>query len=596
MAQRAGCAAAAVVLLLLSAGLALAPVVAGHLAYPLTGRPWPRLRTVGWAIWHTWAHPGGPLQDWPAPAGRPATWLVYLITAALVTVALALVVALVAVVVKVGRGRRTVGGMATRKEEQRSHTETALRNSAANLRPVLSATTRGRELRPEQLGSYQGRSVATGQHIYQPGQDSEIVCGLTGSGKTTSKVIPSVIDWDGPQVVSSTKTDILRSTWQFAADRGGLEVFDLRGLSGGMFPALRVSPLAECDDPDVAASRSRAMIDTPANSSDNNAQFTAQGKTILRGLMHAAALEDLPFEKLLGWVYNPLSEQPASIIRRAGRGYNMYADQLDAARKQPEKQREGAYLSVRAAVDPLSTPLILTGINHRPSSCLHIRHWLGSGSGTLYLISHKTTLAGAERIVTFLIDTILDDARTLAAGSPAGRLDPMLSLWADEATNACQLASWETVLADSRGWGISAKLAIQSRALLRSTYGREIGDAIWSAANTRLMIGGGEGGNDSKELAAAFGEEEVATYSRQSGGGVTVGSRDKAVRTEANILNLPPGRAIMRAAQTPPIELELRPWWERPDANAITGCGSRYDQARMDQSTLITAHTLGTAR
>jgi len=214
----------------------------------------------------------------------------------------------------------------------------------------------------------------------------------------------------------------------------------------------------------------------------------------------------------------------------------------------------------------------------------------------VYLLSHKVDMAGAEKVVSIMVADILREAREQAVASAGGRLDPLLNFWADEALNACQLSAWDSVLADSRGWGISAKMAIQSRALLRGRYGRESGDAIWSASGVRMMIGGGEGGTDTKELAEAFGDHEVSTHSVNTGGGSTIGSRREAVRTASTVRNLEPGKAIMLASQTPPIELALRPWWERDDAPQITAATKAYDQARLDRRQLLPPTTLGARR
>ena len=113
---------------------------------------------------------------------------------------------------------------------------------AGSLRPQLAATTTPRDLAPEQLGARLGRSVATGTDVWRSIETSSIVTGLSESGKTTSVVIPAVLDWNGRQVVSTTKTDILRCTWQAAADRGGLAVFDPLRLSGGVFPRAVLDP------------------------------------------------------------------------------------------------------------------------------------------------------------------------------------------------------------------------------------------------------------------------------------------------------------------------------------------------------------------
>jgi len=52
----------------------------------------------------------------------------------------------------------------------------------------------------------------------------------------------------------------------------------------------------------------------------------------------------------------------------------------------------------------------------------------------------------------------------------------------------------------------------------------------------------------------------------------------------------------MLASQTPPIELALRPWWERDDAPQITAATKAYDQARLERRQLLPPTTLGARR
>ncbi len=568
--------------------LLFTPVLAAHAAYVVSGRPWPTTGGPLWSMIHLWSSPGTPLRAWPNENGRPPTWLVWALTAAMLgalTVAVAFVVVLL-----LRRSRRSgSGGMASAGQEARTVTLPALRSQAEHLRPRLAASTAARDIRPEQLGTFIGRSSATRQPIYLPAETSGIVSGLSGSGKTTSVAIPAVLDWDGPQVISTTKTDLLRTTWRAAADRGPVAVFDLMDLAGGVLPALSWSPIAECDDPETADTRSRVLLDRGTAGHDPNSDFRAEGRRVVRALLHAAALSDATVSEMLAWAYNPQEQKPEQIIANSTRGWRLYAEELRAVRLSPERQRAGAYLSVRSAMDGLSSPRVLGGIDGRPSRSTSMRQWLTDGTGSLYLISHKVDLPGAEKVVTLLVADILSTARQIASASPGGRLDPLLGLWADEGTNAAQLSNWATVLSDSRGWGISAKLLVQSRALLRGTYGREAGEAIWGAAGMRLLVGGGEGGTDTRELAEAFGEHEVSTMSRSTGGNSTVGTRRQAVRTAADIRNLDPGQAILLASQLPPIEVSLTPWWQRKDAAATTAAVKQFDQARADHHRLPTA-------
>ena len=357
----------------------------------------------------------------------------------------------------------------------------------------------------------------------------------------------------------------------------------------GCSRGLSWTPIQGCADPNIAEARTKVLTERAAGP-DPHADFAADGRRVVRALLHAAGLADATVTELLGWVYNPLDQRPEQIIRGSTRGYQLYAEELASVRKTPDRQREGSYLSVRSAFDGMSTPQVLATIDTRPSRAFDAAQWLTGGSESLYLLTHNTMLAGATKIVTLIVADILDAARHLAAASTGARLDPPLPVIADESVNTCRLPDWETVLSDSRGWGISAHMVVQTRSLLRGAYGRDQGEAIWSAAGMRMMVGGGEGGADSKELAEAFGDDEVPTYSRDTTGTVhSLSSRRQATRTVADIRNTPPGRAIVLASQMPPVDIELTPWWHRPDAARIRRAARDYDEARAHHLPLTRA-------
>jgi type IV secretory pathway TraG/TraD family ATPase VirD4 len=571
---------------LLALAMLTAPLLAGHLAYLVTGRGWPDAGNPAAAVLGMFTHPGDPVGTWPGEGGRPPGVLVWAITVVLLAAVIAAATAALLMARRVHRPRPA--GVATAAQEARSMTSDSLLARAGSLRPQLAAT-KPRDLAPEQLGARLGRSVATGTDVWRSIETSSIVTGLSESGKTTSVVIPAVLDWNGRQVVSTTKTDILRCTWQAAADRGGLAVFDPLRLSGGVFPQLSWTPIQGCADPNIAEARTKVLTERAAGP-DPHADFAADGRRVVRALLHAAGLADATVTELLGWVYNPLDQRPEQIIRGSTRGYQLYAEELASVRKTPDRQREGSYLSVRSAFDGMSTPQVLATIDTRPSRAFDAAQWLTGGTHSLYLLTHNTMLAGATKIVSLIVADILDAARHLAAASTGARLDPPLPMIADESVNTCRLPDWETVLSDSRGWGISAHMVVQTRSLLRGAYGRDQGEAIWSAAGMRMMVGGGEGGADSKELAEAFGDDEVPTYSRDTSGTVhSLSSRRQATRTVADIRNTPPGRAIVLASQMPPVDIELTPWWNRPDAARIHRAARDYDEARAHHLSLTRA-------
>jgi hypothetical protein len=362
--------------------LLVAVLLGGKLAYLLTGRGWP---DPGWwaGVLGIFTDPGDPTVGWPAVDAHPPAGVVWILTLTLAVGGWAAVAG--GVVVMLSRRPRSAPGMATAAQEQWL-TVPGLRDQAKAMRPQLAAQTHPRDLAPEQLGSYLGRSIVTEQPIHRPIEISSITCGLSGASKTMSVVVPAVLDWADRQVVSSTKADILRHTWQAAADRGGLRTFDPLGLSGGMFPSLRWTPIQGCDDPDMADARTAVLTDR-GDGPDPHADFAADGRRVVRALLHAAGLADCDLRTLLGWVYNPLDKRPEQLIRSCG-GHDQYADELAAVRATPDRQREGSYLSVRAAFDGMSTPRMLAILGHRPSESFDATHWTLHGRDSLYLLSH----------------------------------------------------------------------------------------------------------------------------------------------------------------------------------------------------------------
>lgn len=561
----------------------------GHLAYLLSVRGWPTTNLADWL--GILFRPGDPLGGWPDVDGHPAAGLFYALA---VPGWLAYLAVWLLAIVHVWRAmERATRGVATAAQENdrvNGVTAAALIGRADTIRPALCARVNDRPIEPAEMGTLIGRSTHTRQQIFRPIDASTIVQGLTGSGKTTSIGIPTCREFETRQVISSTKVDILRTTWDVAADRGGAAAFDPAGLAGGVVPMLRWTPIAGCEDGDIAEDRQKALMPelTSGSGGDANKDFKVAGASVVRAMLHAAALGDRTVREMLAWAYNPVDDEPEKLIRRGGRGHDLYADHLAEIRRWPERQRYGAFMTVQGALETLSVPSVLALIDHRPSSSFSTPRWLVDGHESLYLLSHKTQHPGAARIVKWLMSDILDSARKLAARSRGARLDPPLLILADEATNAAELGDWPTVLSDSRGWGISVMMLIQARQLLRGAYGQQQGDAIWSAAAARIMVGGGAGGQDTRELADSFGKSDVTTLSRNlSGSGGSAGTRWQENRTVAELMNLPPGRAILSAAQMPPVEIELVPWWDRPTAAATRWAADTYDNAHATGRSLI---------
>ncbi len=96
--------------------------------------------------------------------------------------------------------------------------------SAADLRPL----SRSRGDGPGQLGLGRHR----GRLLRAEHRHALVAFGPPQSGKSAGLAIPALLEWDGPAVASSIKTDLLAGTLAARRARGPVFVFDPFRLSG----------------------------------------------------------------------------------------------------------------------------------------------------------------------------------------------------------------------------------------------------------------------------------------------------------------------------------------------------------------------------
>ena len=77
-------------------------------------------------------------------------------------------------------------------------------------------------------------------------RQSVIVLGPTQSRKTTGFAIPALLEWEGPVIATSAKTDLLRDTIAARQRRGQVFVYDPTDTTS--YQGATWSPLAYCSD------------------------------------------------------------------------------------------------------------------------------------------------------------------------------------------------------------------------------------------------------------------------------------------------------------------------------------------------------------
>ena len=85
-------------------------------------------------------------------------------------------------------------------------------------------------------------------------------------------------------------------------------------------------------------------------------------------------------------------------------------------------------------------------------------------------VGTSTGAAATAGMVGAFVEDVIEAARRIAAGSPAARLEPPLSLILDEAVNY-PMPSLSSLMFEGGGTGISTLLVLQSLAQARAVWG-----------------------------------------------------------------------------------------------------------------------------
>jgi type IV secretory pathway TraG/TraD family ATPase VirD4 len=496
----------------------------------------------------------------------PVLWLL------LATVVILLAVAAIYLI----KGVRLIAtGEATRHADLRRRQGMA---SRADIRQHLSAGTaraRATHARPSaasgrrdtsQVGLRLGTDLRHRQPIWGSVEDSYLYLGPPRSGKGVHLVIPQCLDAAGALIVTSTRPDVLHATQAHRATRGPVLVFDPQSLAPDV-PRLRWNPTRGCTDPLTAINRARALAAGAGltNSRDGD-YWQNMSAAVLRGYLHAAALENKPIGEVLAWAARPGDPTPVRILRNHPDAAPGWAEELAAQAGADPRQRDSVWSGVRRAVDCLADPRVVDACSPKPGEGFDPTTFL-TNHASLYLLGATGVQLSVAPLITALLEDLLDTARARAATSVAGRLDPPLLLMLDEAANVAPIPTLPNLLADGGGVGITTVVVLQSLAQARARWGEAAADGMLDAATTKVVLGGLAHTEDLNRIGRLAGDIDVPLETRSHGAGGasrSVSTQRLAVLPIEKVRCLPAGRALVLARRCPPVEVQLRPYWQHP--------------------------------
>lgn len=448
---------------------------------------------------------------------------------------------------------------------------------AASRRALL---TRGRHLRPSlpkptaaDIGHRLGR--ARGVDVYTSCEDSTVVLGPPRSGKGLHIVVDKILDAPGAVITTSTRPDNLTITLRARQRVGPVAVFDPQHLAPGVDGGLRWSPVRGCEHPQTAMIRARGLASKTGFASgsggvENASYWQAQTEAVLRGLLHAAAIDGRDARDLYRWSLDPVqAAEAARVMHDSSRAAPGWADALEAIVTMDDRTRGNIWTGVRQSLAALADPRVLDAVTPPRGEQFDPETFL-TERGTLYLLGTSAGAGAAASLVNAFIEDMLETARQLAATRPGARLDPPLSLVLDEIGNLAPLPSLPALMSEGGGTGITTTAVLQSLAQARSAWGEQDAGTIWDAAIVKLILGGGSNAKDLQDLSALIGDrdDETTSTSRNHDGtrSSSVSMRRIPIMDTGRLRTLPFSTAVLMLRSAPPIILTMRPWTRRGDA------------------------------
>ncbi|TCC52129.1 type VI secretion protein [Kribbella pittospori] len=545
--------------------------LAGGLASLLTTGRWVRAQWI--EALQVPLHPGDPGAAFGLTPGQLAPTMYWLVLTGLICLPLAAALA----ALRWWHGRRATStsraralaarpGLASKGDVEAAVGRRQVARRGRSARPL--ASTSG----PAEVGTLLGRS--RGRECWASVEDSMIDVGPPRSGKGLHQIMSAIIDAPGAVVTTSTRPDNLAATLELRRAIGPVAIFDPQGL--GRVEGIRWSPVRGCENPTTAMVRASGLAAgagfAKGNVSDG-AFWHGQTEMALRGLLHAAAIDDAGIAQLYRWGLEPASAiEAVTILNRSTDAAEGWGDTLDGIVRMDGRTRDAIWAGVRSALSALADPAVRRSFDPPPGKGLDPASFIRE-RGTIYLLGTGAGASATSAFIAALLEDITESARQLAAHNPGGRLEPPLALVLDEIANLCAVPSLPSLMADGGGSGISTLVVIQSLAQARERWGEQAAAAMWDAATLRLILGGSAQPRDLQDLAAVCGErdEEIRNWSRGADGGRTISTSTRRIPILPPdvIRTLPFGTGILLARTAPPILLRMTPWTERPDADKI---------------------------
>jgi type IV secretion system protein VirD4 len=449
----------------------------------------------------------------------------------------------------------------------------------------------GRELRPLRRGSPArgerpwdariGRLTLGrqgGRRLYAEQRHALVAFGPPQSGKSAGLAVPALLEWEGPAVASSIKTDLLDVTLARRRELGTVFVFDPFGLSGATSHTWSPLNAAQTWDGALEVAWRLATAGELDHRAVEGGDFWAiAAEQRLAPLLFTAARSGAGVDALVRWTYGQGTRELDQALAQLAGEAATETDLADAhaaydAVRAFEAQADRTRSSIEATAQALLRAYRFRRVARSAGSTEITADRLLEEKATLFLIGDAKSSKLVRPIFLALLGEIVDRAyeRATLAG---GRLEDPLLLCLDEAGNIAPLPNLAEVASTAPSHNIQLVSIFHDLAQARSRYGQQA-ETVINSHRARMLLPGVADLETLRYFASLVGEAEVREITRTTGAGGTTRStgwrRRPLVPAEA-LRRLPDRHALLIYGRIAPVQLRLRVWFKDRALRRLAG-------------------------
>jgi type IV secretion system protein VirD4 len=465
-------------------------------------------------------------------------------------------------------------------------------------RGELRLLTRGRRREgtsPVRLGprarsdSGGGRLVlgrSRGRLLHAERRHALVAFGPPQSGKSAGLAVPALLEWNGPVVASSVKTDLLATTVARRRQLGRVYVFDpfeLGGMRSHTWSPLHAA--ATWDGALESAWRLAAAGELDQRGVEGGDFWAVAAEQRLAPLLLAAATTGLGMDAVVRWAYG----QDAGGLHRTLLALGQTTcdpDRIDDANaaydanRAFEAQADRTRSSIEGTVQALLRAYRFSRVARSASSSQITPARLLDEAATLYVVGDAKASKLLRPLFVALISEIVDHAyeRATLAG---GRLERPLLLCLDEAGNVAPLPNLAEIASTAPSHNIQILTIFHDLAQARSRYGRQA-ETVINSHRARMLLPGVADLDTLKYFSALAGDADVRDDSFTSGAGGrtrSVARRRRPLVAPEALRQLPEGHALLVYGRIAPTRLRLRLWFEDRRLRRLASGPARHSAA-----------------